>query len=103
MSTSLVQTNRAQRGSMLLRSLTLLVAGVVAYPASAADVAYWRHEEGPVGQIVPGGPDTVLDASGNGNHMQTFASSVAPFTAATYTSNVQRRRRATLGRWEVVD
>jgi hypothetical protein len=88
MSTSLVSPDGIQRISMLIRSLGLLVAASIVCPASAADIAYWRHEEGPVGQIVPGGPDTVLDASGNGNHMQTFASGVDPFTAATYTSNV---------------
>lgn len=88
MSTSSVSLEGVQRGSMFIRSLALLVAGTIAYPAMAADVAYWRHEEGPAGQIVPGGPDTVLDSSGNGNHMQTFASGVDPFTAATYTSIV---------------
>lgn len=88
MSASLESTNRAHRGSMLVCSLALLIAASIAYPASAADIAYWRHEEGPAGQIVPGGPDTVLDSSGNGNHMQTFASGVDPFTAATYSANV---------------
>jgi hypothetical protein len=54
----------------------------------AAEAAYWRHEDGTVGSIIPDGPDTVLDSSGNGNHMQTFSSGQAPFTAATYSSNV---------------
>jgi hypothetical protein len=54
----------------------------------AATAAYYRHEEGVSGQFVPGGPDTVLDSSGNGNHMQTFSSGAAPFTAATYTNSV---------------
>ncbi|MBA4105331.1 MAG: hypothetical protein C0485_06200 [Pirellula sp.] len=82
-SSSLTQHRR-----LLIGSLALLASGLLASPASAVDVAYWRHEEGPAGQIVPGGPDTVLDSSGNGNHMQTFASGVDPFTAATYTPNV---------------
>lgn len=77
-----------QRRPTHVRWLALLVAGAFAHVASAADVAYWRHEEGPAGQIVASGPDTVLDSSGNGNHMQTFASGVSPFTAATYTSSV---------------
>jgi hypothetical protein len=37
---------------------------------------------------VPDGPDTVLDSSGAGNHMQTFSSAFTPFTAATYSSSV---------------
>ena len=68
-----------------------LIAGSFALPQAetqAVEVAYWRHEEGPAGTIVPDGPDTVLDSSGNGNHMQTFSSANAPFTAATYSSNV---------------
>ncbi|MCC6494510.1 MAG: LamG domain-containing protein [Pirellulales bacterium] len=52
--------------------------------AHAATSAYWRHEEGPSGSIVPDGSDTVLDSSGNGNHMETFRSAFEPFTAATY-------------------
>jgi hypothetical protein len=88
MLTSLVSPHRAQRGATLVRSLALLVAGSIAYPATAADVAYWRHEEGPAGQLIPDGPDTVLDSSGNGNHMQTFSSANAPFTSATYSSSV---------------
>jgi len=56
--------------------------------ATAATTAYWRHEEGPVGSLIPDGPDTVLDSSGNGNHMQTFSSAFDPYTAATYSSNV---------------
>jgi len=51
----------------------------------AAPVAYWRHEEGPAGSVVAAGDDTVLDATGNGNHMQTFNPT---FTAATYSSTV---------------
>jgi hypothetical protein len=54
----------------------------------AVTAAYWRHEDGPSGQIVPDGLDTVLDSSGNGNHMQTFSSAALPFTAATYSPNV---------------
>jgi hypothetical protein len=77
------------------KRLVLLMLGVffchkaLAPAATAATAAYWRHEENvPVGSIVPGGDDTVLDSSGNGNHMRTFASGVAPFTAATYSSIV---------------
>jgi hypothetical protein len=53
--------------------------------ARGATMAYWRHEEGPNGALIPAGPDTVLDSSGNGNHMQTFDPA---FTSATYTSAV---------------
>jgi hypothetical protein len=56
--------------------------------AQAAPVAYWRHEEGAPGTLIPDGPNTVLDSTGNGNHMQTFASANAPFTSATYASLV---------------
>ena len=51
----------------------------------AATSAYWRHEEGLNGGTIPAGNDTVLDASGNGNHMQTFNPA---FTSATYTNVV---------------
>jgi hypothetical protein len=49
--------------------------------ADAATSAYWRHEEGTNGALIAAGPDTVLDASGNGNHMETFN---PLFTSATY-------------------
>ncbi len=88
MSVSSTSQRRPQRSSLPIGSLALLASSLLALPAGAADLAYWRHEEGPAGQIVPGGPDTVLDSSGNGNHMQTFASGVDPFTAATYSTNV---------------
>jgi len=51
----------------------------------AGTAAYWRHEEGPNGAVVPAGPNTVIDASGNGNHMQTFDPS---FTSPTYSNLV---------------
>lgn len=69
---------------LLLATLVLSCGG----DALGATAAYWRHEEGPSGSIVPDGFDTVLDSSGNGNHMQTFSSANAPFTAATYVSAV---------------
>jgi hypothetical protein len=70
-------------------SVTIVLLALLA-PANlwAATAAYWRHEEGPSGQIIPDGLDTVLDSSGNGNHMQTFSSAATPFTAATYSPNV---------------
>jgi hypothetical protein len=52
--------------------------------ARAATEAYWRHEQGPNGALIPAGPDSVLDSSGNGNNMRTFDPT---FTSATY-SNV---------------
>ena len=70
-------------------SVAIVLVAILA-PANlwAATAAYWRHEDGPSGQIVPDGLDTVLDSSGNGNHMRTFSSAAAPFTAATYSPNV---------------
>ena len=59
--------------------------GVGAATASADPVAYWRHEEGAPGALIPAGNDTVLDSTGNGNHMQTFNPA---FTSATYSSTV---------------
>jgi hypothetical protein len=66
-------------------SVAIVLLALIA-PANlwATTAAYWRHEDGPSGQIVPDGLDTVLDSSGFGNHMQTFSSAAAPFTAATY-------------------
>ena len=60
-------------------------------PAHAQTIAYYRFEEGAPGARVPVTPDAVapggspvLDASGNGNNMKTFAE----FSAPTYSSNV---------------
>ena len=64
--------------------MALLVAGWCA-SAHADPVAYWRHEEGVAGGLIPAGDDTVLDSTGNGNHMQTFNPAS---TSATYTSTV---------------
>lgn len=61
---------------------------LLATDALAATAAYWRHEEGPAGSLIPDGPDTVLDSSGNDNHMQTYSSAVLPFTSATYSTEV---------------
>src|SRR6476620_2775032 len=62
-----------------------LWVAVGATAAQAATSAYWRHEELPDGSLIPPGPDTVLDSSGSGNHMQTFDPS---FTSASYSSLV---------------
>jgi hypothetical protein len=64
--------------------VALQLAGCCA-AANADPVAYWRHEEGSPGALIPAGPDTVLDSTGNGNHMQTFNPA---FTSGTYTSTV---------------
>ena len=69
-----------------LIGLALAVAALSSPVAALAQTsAYWRHEEGTNGALIPAGPDTVLDASGSGNHMQTFDPT---FTSATYTSSV---------------
>lgn len=58
---------------------TLLQVGSV----SAATVAYWRFEEGPVNTLVPYPQlDVVQDWSGNGNLMRTFADFSAPMYVA---------------------
>lgn len=62
-----------------------VMLGLVAQSLEAATSAYWRHEEGPVGGLIAPGPGTVLDASGNSNHMRTFDPA---FTSATYSSSV---------------
>jgi hypothetical protein len=62
-----------------------VVLGLVAQSANAATSAYWRHEEGPAGGLIPAGPGTVLDSSGNGNNMKTYDPT---FTSATYSSSV---------------
>lgn len=72
----------------LLNGLAVLLITLACTEAFATTSAYWRHEEGPAGQIVPDGPNTVLDSSGFDNHMQTFSSANAPFTAATYSTFV---------------
>ncbi len=80
-------TNR-YRAARLPLVLVALFLAIPPAESQAATAAYWRHEEGPAGSIVPDGSNTVLDSSGAGNHMQTFSSANAPFTAATYSSNV---------------
>jgi hypothetical protein len=66
----------------------LLAAMLLPADLSAATTAYWRHEEGAPDTLVPDGPDTVVDSSGSGNHMQTFSSTNFPHTAPTYSANV---------------
>ena len=76
-------SNRSVRRRLLC--VAAVAAGAIsALPAGAAEVAYWRHEEGVAGQHVAQGANTVLDASGNGNHMQVFGVE----TAASYTTDV---------------
>ena len=72
-----------------VHSLGCAVAAAVTLGSLSAAVggttAYWRHEEGPAGGLIAAGPDTVLDDSGNGNHMRTFDPA---FTSASYSSTV---------------
>jgi hypothetical protein len=65
--------------------VVVTVCSLFVSPSVAGTTAYWRHEEGPSGGLIPAGSDTVLDSSGNANHMQTFDPS---FTSATYSSSV---------------
>ncbi|MCC6492798.1 MAG: hypothetical protein IT424_07240 [Pirellulales bacterium] len=71
------------RNTLFCAAAVWLAGSAVA--VNAATQAYWRHEEGPDGGLIPAGADTVLDSSGNGNHMRTFNPT---FTSATYTSQV---------------
>lgn len=72
--------------SLATTSLLLLGALQLCGDWARADTAaYWRHEEGLVGTLVPAGPGTVLDSSGHNNHMRTFDPA---FTSATYSSAV---------------
>ncbi len=54
-------------------------------PEQDPTVAYWRHEERAGGQLVASGANSVLDSSGEGNHMRTFDPS---FSAASYSTDV---------------
>jgi hypothetical protein len=70
--------------------LTVLFSVVAASSLSAATLVHWRFEEGPAGSSVPAGAggdpafnNMVLDSSGNGNHLRTWAD----FSAPTYVSN----------------
>jgi hypothetical protein len=76
-------------------AITAAAAGGIGAPSPAhaqqGTIAYYRFEEGAVGARVPvtadavaPGGSPVLDYSGNGNHMKTFAESSAP----TYSANV---------------
>lgn len=49
-----------------------LFLALSAQTTQAATTAYWRHEEGTTGALIAPGPGSVLDSSGNGNHMRTF-------------------------------
>lgn len=72
--------------SMGCRTVAGLLAVMgLAQASQAATSAYWRHEEGVSGGLIAPGAATVLDASGNGNHMRTFDPG---FTSATYSTNV---------------
>jgi hypothetical protein len=73
---------------MMIHKRTYLIAACLALysiAAQAVPIAYWRHEEGAPGTLIPAGPNTVLDSSGNANHMQTFNPA---FTSASYSSTV---------------
>ena len=76
---------RVRTSSRPAVAMVLLILALAPQDLWAATAAYWRHEEGPVGGLIPAGPDTVLDSSGNGQHMETFDPN---FTSATYTSTV---------------
>src|SRR5688500_12244583 len=70
-----------------------LLAGFLALTsishALAATVAYWRFEEGTAGTRPPDSQnntqpvDSILDSSGNGNHLRTFNAATAPIYIST--------------------
>lgn len=80
------------RHSFFVRSALQLSFGAIllsAIPSNAETIGYWRFEEktsGNVSATNTGGavPNTVLDSSGKGNHMQTWTAATAP----TYTTSV---------------
>jgi hypothetical protein len=72
------------KNKMSIFAISLCLAGWCA-AVQAASIAYWRHEEGAPGGLIAAGPDSVLDSSGNGNHMRTWDPA---FTSASYTSTV---------------
>ncbi len=82
------QSPRRQRGWRRIGILLAATAALAPAVAFAETAAYWRHEEGPAGSLVPDGPNTVMDSSGQGNHMQTFSSGFTPYTAPTYSTMV---------------
>ncbi|GAA5127320.1 hypothetical protein GCM10023212_31960 [Luteolibacter yonseiensis] len=51
---------------------------------NAGTVAYWRFEDGPLGQVAAGNNgeeaynNTITDSSGNGNHLRTYATFTSP-------------------------
>lgn len=71
--------------SIALAAVGLCSVSLLVEPLLADTAAYWRHEEGSAGELIPAGDDTVLDSSGNENHMRTFDPS---FTSATYSTSV---------------
>lgn len=86
MSTTAERSVRKVTSCSWCGALTLVVTALLlAEPTQADTVAYWRHEEGPDGALIPAGPGTILDSSGNGNTMRTFDPT---FTSATYSSSV---------------
>lgn len=68
------------------RWLPWMICGAFLATSALADtVAYWRHEEGPIGADVDStDPNAVKDSSGNLNFMVTFNE----FTGATYVDTV---------------
>lgn len=69
-----------------MSAMVAVVMGVASVAAQASTIAYWRFEEGPLGATVPastnGGDsayaNTVLDSSGNANHLRTWATGTDP-------------------------
>lgn len=84
--TTLMRSCRVTARRQIAAILVILTASsALAAATHAATEAYWRHEEGPAGALIPPGAGTVLDSSGNNNHMRTFDPT---FTSATYSASV---------------
>jgi hypothetical protein len=81
LTSAIVSGDRSIYGRISAAALTLLA---VLPQIDAETVAYWRFEEATSGEVpahaTTGGavPDTLLDVSGYGNHMQTWNAATAP-------------------------
>jgi hypothetical protein len=78
---------RFEFGPRVLSGMTMVLAATAV--ANAGTVAYWRFEDGALGQVAAGNSgeeaynNTITDSSGNGHHLRTYATFSAPSYVAT--------------------
>lgn len=78
------------KGTLVSRSVLAGMSIGLAAVANAGTVAYWRFEDGALGQVAAGNSgeeiynNTITDSSGNGHHLRTYAT----FTSPSYISAV---------------